>query len=50
MYVIPQLSLLHLFDFNRLWWAQDGAPPLRVLGKSQRFEEIFNDRIISLHR
>ena len=41
--VIPQLALEYMVDFNRLWWAQDGAGPHRYL-----LREIFEERIIAL--
>ena len=45
---IPQLSLEYMMEFNRLWWAQDGAGPHRYLPVQQRLRDIFEERIISL--
>ena len=46
--VIPTLSLNHLFDFDQLWWAQDGAPAHRLGEVTRRLREIFDDRLVIL--
>ena len=37
-------------QFNRIWWAQDGAPPYRRRVVTERLSELFGDRVIALNR
>lgn len=46
--VVPQLLLLYIFCFNRLWWVQDRAAPLRNDNIRQRLYEAFDDNITYL--
>lgn len=52
--IIPQL--IELFDnqfqdghFQRLWWAQDGAPAHQLIAVRNRLLEVFQNRVIALH-
>jgi hypothetical protein len=53
-YIIPQL--IELFNnqyqdghFQRLWWAQDGAPAHQLIAVRERLSEMFADRVIILY-
>ena len=36
-------------DFSILWWVQDGAPCHRLLVVRARLNQIFGERVLSLH-
>ncbi len=52
-FVVPEME--HIFPrqrrgvFRRVWWAQDGAPPHRLLAVRERLRELFGNRVIALH-
>ena len=48
-FVIPQLSLTYLFNFNRFKWTQDGVPPHHNNNVRQSLYEISDDRILALN-
>jgi len=35
--------------FQRVWWAQDGAPPHKRRMVTERLTELFDTRVIALH-
>ena len=35
--------------FRRVWWAQDGAPPHRLVAVRQRLAELFGNRVIAVY-
>ena len=36
--------------FQRVWWAQDGAPCHCSRAVTERLTQLFSDRVVSLHR
>ena len=43
--VIPLMTML----FQRLWWAQDEAPCHGLLAVHARLNQLFGERVLSLH-
>ena len=54
--VVPALNRIPRYrrrrngHFQRVWWAQDGAPCHRSRAVTERLTQLFGDRVVSLHR
>jgi len=46
---LPRFQLQQNGQFQRAWWAQDGAPPHRRRTVTDRLAELFGDRVIALN-
>ena len=52
--VVPLMAVLlgiqfHEHGFQRLWWVQDGIPYYRLLAVRGRLNQLFGERVLSLH-